>query len=190
MGRHGFSCASAKLRVSVTRRPNLSFHPEPGPGFFRRAKNRGSNPAALNRNPRRPPFISSRTMGISRSRILRDRPRRKKIIPINLESKYKLTFKVEHFRNTWRATAYVVNVPPAKTCRRGEENSYSKQGKSEGAVSSGTFSLKSLGCSFRAISDLSSLEQRPRSHCFSNKYTLSRYIYISAAAPSIMDMLH
>lgn len=93
-------------------------------------------------------------------------------------SEFKLTFKVEHFRNTWRATAYVVNVPPAKTCRRGEENSYSKQGKSEGAVSSGTFSLKSLGCSFRAISDLSSLEQRPRSHCFSNKYTLSRYIYI------------
>ena len=71
-----------------------------------------------------------------------------------------------------------MNVPPAKTCRRGEENSYSKQGKSEGAVSSGTFSLKSLGCSFRAISDLSSLEQRPRSHCFSNKYTLFRYIYI------------
>lgn len=38
-------------------------------------------------------------MGISRSRILHDRPRRKKIIPINLESKYNCKYNFNYEAN-------------------------------------------------------------------------------------------
>lgn len=104
MGRHGFSCASAKLRVSVTRRPSSeSFFPSRSRGLLSRAKNRESNPAALNRNPHRPSFISSRT--ISRSRILhrspsKNRPR-EKIIRAKSRSWWKLVHNF-NYESDWK----------------------------------------------------------------------------------------
>lgn len=90
-------CKASRKRYPTTE----SFFPSRSRGLLSRAKNRESNPAALDRNPHRPSFISSRT--ISRSRILhrspsKNRPR-EKIIRDKSRSWWKSTISIMNQKN-------------------------------------------------------------------------------------------